>query len=145
MTVSGSARAHGHRLEPHAADVIVEAWGATVASCLEQAVLGMVEAFADVGTAAPIQDVPVDLVADDRGELLVALLEEVIFLVEVGGRVPVAAHLEIDDTGHLVGGLGTVPAGAVDTTGALPKGVSRSGLVVEWVDDEWRARAVVDV
>lgn len=125
--------------------MIVEAWGATLASCLEQAVLGMVEAFAEVGTAAPVEDVTVDLAAEDHGELLVALLEEVIFLVEVGGRVPVAADLAIDDTGRLVGRFGTVPSGAVDATGALPKGVSRSGLVVEWVDDTWRAHAVVDV
>jgi SHS2 domain-containing protein len=105
----------------------------------------MVEAFADVGAAAPVADVTVDLAAEDHGELLVALLEEVIFLVEVGGSVPVTADLAIDEAGHLVGRFGTVPSSAIDATGALPKGVSRSGLVVERLDDGWRAHAVVDV
>jgi len=145
MTASGTPPRCGHRLQPHAADVIVEAWGDTVASCLEQAVLGMVEAFADVGAGAPIEDVPVDLAARDHGELLVTLLEEVIFLVEVSGRVPVAAHLELDDSGRLVGRFGTVAVGALDLTGAPPKGVSRSGLALEGAEDAWRAHVVVDV
>lgn len=43
----------GHRLVPHTADVRIEAWGTTWENCLVEAVLGMVDSFADVSAVRP--------------------------------------------------------------------------------------------
>lgn len=134
----------GSRSLPHVADAILEAWGPTRAACLGAAVRGLVDLFADVGGRVPDAWEPCEVMAPSDDDLLVRVLEEVVYLVDARGRVPVVAHLE-DVDGAVRGSFGTVAIDAVDQTGALPKGVSRSGARLARRDDEWRARAVVDV
>ena len=74
-----------------------------------------------------------------------AVLEEVIYVLEIGGGVPVGAHFATRDEEAVVGYLETVPADRVEVTGAVPKGVSRSELRVEGGGTRWRCRVVVDV
>lgn len=134
----------GYRSLPHVADVILEAWGPSRAACLEAAVRGLVELFVDVGGRAPEAWDSFEVTAANDDDLLARVLEEVVFVVDARGRVPVVADLE-DLDGGVRGSLGTVAIDAVEQTGALPKGVSRSGASLARVAGEWRAHAVVDV
>jgi SHS2 domain-containing protein len=135
----------GHRARPHTADVIIEARGPTRSECLEEAVLGLVSAFADVGDQAPEGRWPVKLEAGDDEETLVALLDEVIFVVDTLGVVPATVVLEEASDGGISGWLGTVPAASVEVTGAPPKGVSRSELHFGVERGGWRCHAQIDV
>lgn len=137
--------ASGHRSLPHVADVVLEAWAPTRIGCLEAAVLGLVDLFADAQGRSPTEWVPVAVAADRDDDLLVRLLEEVLFQVDAAGRVPVAVRLEVAAGAEVRGELGTVPVEGVAETGAVPKGVSRSEVVFGPTDHEWRARVVVDV
>lgn len=134
----------GFRLLPHVADLIVEAWGPSRSTCLEAAVRGLVAAFADTTGAVPDARTPVEFAGVDDDELLVSVLEEVIFVVDAEGRVPV--EVELHDEGDTVRGVfATVAVDQVVGTGAIPKGVSRSELALGRHDGQWRGHAVIDV
>lgn len=143
--IDGPAKRSGHRLVGHVADIILEAWATTRVACLEEAARGLIESFAEVEDVSPTGRVPVAFSAADDDEVLVSLLEEVIYVVEVLGRVPVSVHLDEHEDGSVRGSFGTIPAEQVEATGALPKGVSRSDLVCEQRGQLWRCRAIVDV
>ncbi len=124
---------------------MLEAWGATRIACLEEAVLGLVESFAEVDGIEPIDRVPLSLDAVSDEEVLVLLIEEVIYVVEALARVPVDVNLAEHADGGIRGFFATIPSGQVEAIGALPKGVSRSDLQFECRDGEWRCRVLVDV
>jgi SHS2 domain-containing protein len=79
----------GHRLVPHTADCVIEAWGPDRAVCLTEALLGLMEGFAAVGDAKPTQVVLIDARPGAPKDELVALFEQVIFGVNVLSVVPV--------------------------------------------------------
>ena len=135
----------GYRELPHTADEIVEAWGPTRAACLAQAVAGFVATFAQVGGVPPTRrrSVTVAGTADDL--LLVDLLDEVIYLLNVHGEVPVDLNVEEPPAGGLVGQVATAPLSAVTTTGPAPKGIAHSGLWIGIQEGRWRCRFTVDV
>lgn len=133
---------------PHTADLIIEAWAPTKRQCLEHAVLALVESFVepepgtapDAGVAIPFT---IDARTDD--DQVVALLEEVIYVVETKAMVPLGVQLTVDAEG-VAGTFDTVPVEAVELIGAVPKGVSRHGLEFRRRDrDGWWCRALVDV
>ncbi|UNZ21464.1 archease [Streptomyces sp. 891-h] len=146
----------GHRTVPHTADARIEAWGTSREECLAEAVLGMVECFADLSGAepGPVRQVRVTGRRDE--DLLAALLEEVVFRLEVHGEVPVrveaaspesaaassatASTDEVLDVRMAVTDLGSVPV-----TGAPPKGVSWNELSVAQVSEGWSCAVTVDV
>lgn len=134
----------GHRVLPHTADAIVEAWGPTKAACLEEAVAGMVGLFATARHPVPEDDWPVAIGPAPDDVLLVALLDEVLVAVDAAGAVPVRAILEADGAG-VRGVLKTVPAAAVEVHGAVPKAVAWSGLEFGSEGGHWRCRFTVDV
>jgi SHS2 domain-containing protein len=138
-----SARA-GHRVAPHVADAVLEAWGTSRVACLEEAALALVELFAEAGAVAPRDRIPVSIQADDDEDLLVSLLEEMIYTMDVAGAVPVGVELA-EDAGGVVGFFATVPPEELEIVGALPKGVSRSGLQFAPHRGQWRCRVLVDV
>jgi len=134
----------GHRALPHTADTIIEAWGPTRAECLAETVLGLVELFA-AGDAPPTGSVPFEIDAPADEDVVVQLLDDVLYLLDARGVVPVAVDVEEDDDGALVGEFGVVPARELELVGAVPKGVSRSQLAFRRVDGGWVCRVVVDV
>jgi SHS2 domain-containing protein len=135
----------GHRALGHTADVLIEAWGPTRCACLEEAALGLVDTFADTGRAESVQRHRVTLGPDADEELLVSLLDEVIYVLDTSAMVPVSITLE-DRADHGIDGwFDVVPAGDVEVTGALPKGVSRSDLVIETDERGWVCRVEIDV
>jgi len=130
---------------PHTADCIVEAWGPDRAACLAEAVDALVSVFAQVPDAAATTLLPVALDPAPDPDLLVELLEEVIYTVDVFGKVPTSAHLIEGEDGGLAGDLETVDAADVVLIGPLPKGVSWHGLRIGDDGGTWRCHAILDV
>ncbi|MDC0766801.1 archease [Streptomyces sp. HD] len=134
----------GHRAVPHTADVRVEAWGASRERCLVEAALGMVECFADVTAVRPTSVERVRFAQDTDEDLLTALLDEVVFRLDVDGRVPV--DLEADATeGDLDVRLALADLADVEITGGTPKGVSWHGLQIGPGPYGWSCAVTVDV
>ncbi|MFB7864848.1 archease [Streptomyces sp. NPDC056069] len=137
--------ANGHRSVPHAADARVQAWGSTREACLAEAVLGMVECFAEVSGVRPTA---VDRLLFEPGsdeDLLVELLDEIVLGLEVAGRVPVDVEVETADDGGLEVRAAVAPLTDVDVVGTTLKGVSRQGLRIGPDARGWSCTAIVDV
>ncbi|MFD8079621.1 archease [Streptomyces sp. NPDC059718] len=143
-TYGGGPEAGGHRAVPHTADVRIEAWGPTREQCLVEAVLGLVECFADVAGVRParVRRIPVADAADD--DLLADLLDEVIFRLEVHGEVPVDVEAESDADGLDVR-MAMADVGSVEVIGAVPKAVSLGELHLAPGPYGWTCAATVDV
>jgi SHS2 domain-containing protein len=138
-------RVAGHRVLPHPADLVVEAWGPTLADCLTEAVLGLVSSFADAAGLSPTGERGFPLAAAPAEDQLVTLLGEVIFGIDADGVVPVNARVEPVPAGGFAVHLGTVDAARVAQIGPVPKAVARSGLEVCEAAGCWSGRALVDV
>ncbi len=137
--------AAGHRLLPHTADVMIEAWGATREDCLAEAARALTACFVDTSAVSATTTVPVVFTAAGEEDLLVQVLDEAIFLLDVQGVVVVDAQLERRGDGGLRGSFRTAPASAVTLTGSVPKGVALHGLSVRRRAGGWACRFTVDV
>ena len=135
----------GHRVLPHTADLIVEAWAPSRAGCLEELVRGVVETFADTCEAEVTREVPVEVVAARDEDAVVALIGDVCYLLDANGLVVVDVALEEEEDANFGGVLFVAPVDSVVPTGAGPKGVSRSELRFAHDGRLWRARVLVDV
>ncbi|WP_077490971.1 archease [Sinomonas mesophila] len=134
----------GHRSVPHTADLRIEAWAPTREECIAQAVFGTVESFLDTSTAARHRTRRGRLIAASDADLLVAVLEEVIYLLDTEGYVPVDVHME-----PVEGGVDVVFAMAevnrLTQIGAVPKAVSLHELSLVGDKDRWRCSVTLDV
>jgi SHS2 domain-containing protein len=135
----------GHRVLPHTADVIVEGWGPDVAACVEEAVEGLVETYAEPVGAAVTDQQSVHVPAGPAEEMLVAMLDEVIFALDTADGVPVGARVSIATDGGLDAELVLAEADSVEPGGAVPKAISRSGLLMASGPYGVRCRFLVDV
>lgn len=134
----------GHRSRPHTADVILEAWGPDLPTCCEEGVAALVETYlAEEPTKeGTTRQLHLDPAVADR--LLLALLDEVIYALDVGPDVPVGAAVRAAEDDGLDVTLRLAPRTAVEGTGAVPKAISRHELQVVR-DDGFRCRFLVDV
>src|SRR5690606_38479352 len=123
---------------PHTADVILEAWGPDVAACCEEAVAALAAVYVDGAGAAQIERRSLHLGAGPTEDLLVDVLEEVIFALDTAEGVPVRAEIGRAGDGGLDVTLVLADAASVTPTGAVPKAVSRSELEVS--DDGGQVR-----
>ena len=135
----------GHRQLPHTADRLLEAWGPDRATCLTEALLALVDTFAEVYDSVTTEVLPLATSARGAEDALVSLLEEVIYVVDALGVVPVRFHLAEAEDGGLAGDMEVVPASRVDLVGPVPKAVSYHALEAAPFDGGWRCRALVDV
>jgi SHS2 domain-containing protein len=135
----------GHRTLPHTADVIIEAWATTREACLDQAVRALVETFADTSAAATTRPLALRIPPGEDSELLIAVLEEVIYLLDVLEVVPVGAAVHAAEDGGLGGCFDVAALADVRSVGPAPKGVARSELALEGNDGLWTCRVLVDV
>ncbi len=135
----------GYRLLPHTADVMVEAWAPTREACLAEVVRGLVGVFADTAGAVAVRSVALGLEPASDEELLVRLLEEVIYLVEVDGLVPVDVAVGLEPDGGLAGRLEVVPLEPAMVIGPAPKAIAWSELEFARQGTGWTCRATVDV
>jgi SHS2 domain-containing protein len=122
----------------------IEAWGPTREACLAEAVMGLVNSFADLSGAHAVSTVASDLPATDDGDRLVAALDEVIYLLDTQGLIPLSADVDIGpQTLRLT--MRVTSIADTELIGAAPKAVSLSGLEFRRTSNEWRCRATIDV
>lgn len=123
----------------------MEAWAPTREECIEHAVLGLVESFADTAGIAAAAEHALMLPAEDDMELLVAALDEVIYLLDARGAVAVGVTARRHQRGGLDLRYATVALEDVETIGPVPKGVTRHRLRFGDEDGVWRCSVVIDV
>ncbi|TMR94648.1 archease [Nonomuraea basaltis] len=138
----------GHRAVPHTADIAVEAWADSREGCLAEAVRGLVESFADIGRARPDDSVTFVVTEESDEEVLAAVLQEVIYQIEVSGRL--AVDVSTDEptefpVERVEVRLATVPVETVEQIGAMPKAVAQHNLRFGRAGGVWWAHVVVDV
>jgi phage shock protein A len=118
----------GHRTVPHTADLRVEAWGPTREACLAEAVRGVVDSFAVVSAARPRHTAERRFVASSDEDLLVAVIEEVIYRLDADGEIPVTAAVRPAPGGGVVLTLPLAHVHEAEITGAVPKAASLHDL-----------------
>ena len=134
----------GHRTVPHTADLRIEAWAPTRDGCIRQAVLGAVESFLDTSTSGPPHTRRRHLAADRDDDLLVAVLDDVIYLLDTAGEAPVDLRLRSLD-GAVDVEFAMVDATTLGQVGAVPKAVSLNELRLQQGEDRWRCSVTLDV
>lgn len=135
----------GHATAPHTADVRIEAWAPSAEECYEEVVAAFVEISADVSGASAGAPRPFQVGPGSPQDLVVLLLEEVLFLLDVAGCVPCATRVERLHGGELVGSFTIVPIDTIPLVGPGAKGISYEDLWFGRDGDQWRCRATVDV
>ena len=134
----------GHRSVPHTADLRIEAWAPTRNGCIREAVLGTVESFLDTSSARPNHTLVRRLTADRDDDLLVAVLDEVVYLLDTAGDAPV--DVDVNDLDGDVGvTFAMVDAGTLPQIGAVPKAVSLNELRLAREPTGWRCSVTLDV
>lgn len=134
----------GHRLLPHTADVRFEAWAPTRDECLAEAAAALVAGFADVTGVAARTTRTARLPGTTDEDVLLALLDEIVYLLDTEDAVPLRAEVT-GAPGDASVRLDLAPLERVEVTGAAPKAVSLHGLRFERVADGWCCAATVDV
>jgi len=82
----------GHRTVPHTADLRIEAWAPAREECLAEAVRGLVGSFAVVAGRAPRAGARRHLTARLNEDLLVAVIDEVIYRLDADGQISVSVE-----------------------------------------------------
>ena len=136
--------AAGHRGVPHTADLRIEAWAPSRDGCIRQAVLGTVDSFLDISSAGPHRSLSRRLTAGSDDDLLVAVLEEVIFVLDTVGEAPVDLDLQ-GGGGAAEVNFAMVDARTLPQVGAVPKAVSLNDLRLSHDDNGWRCLVTLDV
>lgn len=135
----------GHRSLPHTADVILEAWGPSLAACLEEAAAALADTYVETDRTQVTERVRVRLAANDSEGLLLALLNEMIFRLDTSTAVPVGAEVRESDDGGLDAELLVADGRDIRPAGSAPKAVSHSELrLVQEPGRVW-CRVLVDV
>jgi SHS2 domain-containing protein len=135
----------GHHSLPHTADVMIEAWGPDLAACCEEAVAALVETYADAADASIVAERALYVPPAPAGDMVVDLLDEVIFALDVAEGIPIRAGVRAGSDGGLEARLILADPASVEPAGAAPKAISRSGLEVTRGPDMVRCRFLVDV
>ncbi|HZM84497.1 MAG TPA: archease [Candidatus Limnocylindrales bacterium] len=136
----------GYRLLPHTADLVLIAAGSSRESCLEQAIGGLVASFAETRPATrAAETVTCVLHPDSDADLLVQALEEVLYLADAQGAVPVTVSVRSRVHDEVTVEFGVVPLSQATTVGQAPKGISWHALSFTAVEGCWRCRVIIDV
>jgi SHS2 domain-containing protein len=138
------AGGRGHRSVPHTADTRIEAWGPTRETCLAEAVAGLVASFVDTAGARPVRTTTVGLTANSDADALVEVLDEVIYLLDTQGAVPIGTEVVRGPDGPGVQ-LHLTPVADVRSTGAVPKAVTLHELRFGRTDGGWSCAVTIDV
>ena len=98
----------GHREVEHTADLEIEVWGPDMAALLEEAARGMYELMAVEVSDESRRHHRLEITADDREQLMVSFLEELLFLADTEELGFDGFLLKVDGTellAHLEGGF----------------------------------------
>lgn len=129
---------------PNTADVGVEAWGPNRESCIAEAVLGVVEAFADTTSVHPERDRRSWFTERCDEDLLVDVLDDAIYYLDTEHEVPVDVEVEPRADGVDVR-FAMADVARVRRVGAVPKQVSLQGLRIGQLAGAWSCSVTVDV
>ncbi|MEV4759222.1 archease [Micromonospora sp. NPDC049559] len=141
----GAPTAAGHRSMPHTADVRIEAWGPSREACTAEAVAAMVDGFADVTGAPTVASVDFRIPPGSDEDLLAGVLDQVIYLLDTTGQLPIGADVAPCDGGVDVR-LRMTGTEHAELVGAVPKAVSLHELRVDHSPDGgWSCAATLDV
>jgi SHS2 domain-containing protein len=140
---SGEVR-RGHRTVAHTADLRVEAWAPSREQCIAEAVLGTVAAFVDTSSARVVSACRRRLDGGSDEDLLVAVLDEVIYLMDTIQEIPV--NLDVTPRGDDIDvWFAMADAGDLAQVGAVPKGVSLHELRFGRDRRGWSCSVTLDV
>ncbi|MET7787968.1 archease [Streptomyces sp900116325] len=134
---------------PHTADMRVEAWSPTAEGCIAEAVRAVVEGFADTSGATVVGERAYEVTAESDVDLLVAVLEEVVYRMDADGEIPLDA--EVGSIRSAGAGLGLsvrfrmADADTAVPVGAVPKAVSLHDLQLRGGPGGWTCRVTLDV
>ncbi len=145
MSPSTQRPRSGHRTVPHTADTRIEAWAPSREQCVAEAVSGLVGSFADSSAAPPDRSVTFDVPPGPDEDMLVTVLDEVIYRLEVRGEVPVDTVVTPAPGGGMQVRFAMAPAHSVPAVGAQPKAVSLHALRFGRGDEGWSCAVTVDV
>ncbi len=136
----------GNRAVPHTADLRVEAWAESCHECVAEALRGLVDSVVDVSGAAVTRTAERELTGASPADLLAAAAEEIIYILDTSGEIPVSVRVRPAGPAGIVVTLGLASAGAAEFTGAVPKAVSFHGLTCQPdASGHWSASMTVDV
>ncbi|GAA1580207.1 hypothetical protein GCM10009789_37520 [Kribbella sancticallisti] len=139
------SRPRGHYALRHTADIQIEAWAPTREECVEEAVSALVEEIADlpgkreqrVETWFPVPD------AKDA-ELLMMVLDEVIYRMGTTGQIPVRTHVSARDEDGLDVIQWVVDSEVAGQVNMPPGGISLHGLTFAAGETGWRCGLVLE-
>jgi phage shock protein A len=118
----------GHRTVPHTADLRIEAWAPTREECLAEAVRGLVDSFAVVAGRPPSGRARRHMTARLDEDLLVAVIDEVIYRLDADDQIPISVTVRRAPDGGVIVYFALVPAAEAEITGAAPKAASLHDL-----------------
>ncbi len=137
--------AQGYRTVPHTADLRIEAWAQSRNECVVQALRGLIASFADISEVQPARVLERLMTAGSDADLLAAAADEVIYILDVEGEIPVSVQARPAGAGIAVV-LALTRAECVEIIGAVPKAVSFHGLRCEPdATGRWSASMTIDV
>jgi phage shock protein A len=123
-----SGARQGHRSVPHTADLRIEAWAPTREECLAEAARGLVDSFAVVAAARPRRTAERRFIAGSDADLLVAIIDEVIYRLDADGEIPVTVAVRPAPDGGVVLSMQLAGVGEAEITGAAPKAATLHDL-----------------
>ncbi|MCW3845382.1 archease [Micromonospora yasonensis] len=135
----------GHRNVPHTADVRIEAWAPDREGCVAEAVSALVGTFVDATGVNPEAETEHRVPPGDDPDLLVAVLDEVIFRLETEGQVPLETEVRAADDEGLLVRWRVADTDAVEAVGAVPKAVSLHELRFGPDGAGWSCAVTLDV
>ncbi len=139
-------RIAGHRTVPHTADLRIEAWAPTREECLAEAVRGLVDSFAPVAGRRPQGRASRHVTARPDADLLVAVIDEVIYRLDANGEIPVWVQARPAADGGIIVFFALVPVAEAEITGAVPKAASLNEVrCAQDGADGWSCAVTVDV
>ena len=137
--------AQGYRTVPHTADLRIEAWAGSRDECVAEALRGLIASFADISDVQPARVLERPIIASSDADLLASAADEVIYILDVEGEIPVSVQVRPVSEGTVVV-LALARAELAEITGAVPKAVSFHGLRCEPdATGRWSASMTIDV
>jgi SHS2 domain-containing protein len=125
--------------------VILECWAPTFATCCAEAVEALVATCFDTGQARATDTLVFTVPPGPEDEMLLQVLDEILFILDTAADVPVAATAGTGDEGRLEVVLTMADRATTPATGSAPKAISLAGFEVASADGEVRCRFLVDV
>jgi len=146
---SGALGTAGHGFAEHTADCACEVWAPTFAGLLAEAGRAFTDAITPIEGVEAREEHRLAVAAGAPDELLVAWLEELLYLFETTDVLVCGAKVRVDEAGGELRLTATVAGEPFDgerhPLRTLIKGVTYHDLTVEERSDGWRARVLFDI